>query len=199
MFKSRIYFNETFENGYLDSNQPKLHELALKLSRAAFPHNKLLLKIIKESNDPSERVKAATLLSWSGHPNNIEFVIKHNLLNDPDSSVRNNLARSLYFTVGMIKNEKLLKKAIDVYCHQAKLPTHCDRNKALISLKGILENHKYLSESVNKECRATLEYISQMSILPNVVEVAKDILVQLENTGSDRLLSSKLNDEANQE
>lgn len=182
MFKSGTYFNETFDKGYLDSNQPHLHGLALKLSKLSYRNNKLILKIIKESKDPIQRAKAATLLSWSRHPENIEYVMKEDLLNDPDSSVRNNLARSLSFNIGMIKDENLLKKAIQIFCNQAKLPTHSDRNKALISLNEILENHKNLSKDVNNECRMTLEYISNMSILPNVGGVAKNILLRLENT-----------------
>lgn len=172
---------EDYSNGFLDFDHPTLHKLAIEMSKYAYIHNDKLLDIVRYSPDVNERCKAATLLAWAKHPEeDLTFILKWDLLNDPDQGVRNYLARSFSLLMSEVKNEALLKNLIPVYCKQATLPTHTDRNKALFSLLGILETNPKLVSTMNSECRNTLTYISEMSILENVGDIAKEILVILD-------------------
>ncbi len=182
LIKSEINPQEYDENGYLDSKDPLLHELAIKLSNETHKYNNKLLNIIKYSKDPKNRSKAATLLSWSKQPSNLEFILKWDLLSDPDEEVRNNLARSMFVILNKVKEKSLLRKSLQSFCYQASLPSHTDRNKALTSLQKILKKNPDLVQSINKECKATISYIGHNSILPNAGGVAIDLLNTLENS-----------------
>ena len=83
-----------------------------------------------------------------------------------------------------MKNESLLRKLIPVYCKQATLPSHTDRNKALTSLFEILKKNKEMVSTVNVECEATIRYISEVSILNNVGGIAKEIVKLLDSVES---------------
>lgn len=167
---------ENYDKGYLDYKEPKMHAVALKLSYSVRRYNNTILNILRCSNDSKQREKAATLLSWAKKPNNLHKIIEWDLLNDPDPNVRNNLTRSISFEFETIKEKTLLKKIIPLLCKQATLPSHGDRNKALVSLKSILENNPTISSEINHECNATLEYISESSVLPNAGGIAKELL-----------------------
>ena len=179
MIKTGVNPYEEYKNGFLDYQDPYLHEVALKLANSTYRYNDILLKVIRYSQDPNQRCMASSLLAWSKHPNNIEYILKWDLLNDPDENVRNDLARSLSFTLVDVKDKKLLNDSISMFCKQATLPSHGDRNKAVVSLQDILNKHKDLVIS-DDECKQTLTYISQNSILPNVGGVAKTILTTIE-------------------
>lgn len=181
LMSSGSFPTENFDNGFRDFNDPVLHNFALKLKKMSTKYNSILLDIVHYSKDNIERQKAADLLSWGKVVDNIHFIIDWNLLNDPDSTVRNNIARSFLYFVHKANDEVLLKNLIQAYCSQAKLPTHGDRNKALYSIKEILEEHPKLNTAINPECKNNISYLSNVSILENVQGPAKDILVILEN------------------
>lgn len=84
-----------------------------------------------------------------------------------------------------IKDEKLLKNLIPHYCKQITFPKHTDRNKALFSIKEILEVRPTLSSSLDVKCQNTIKYISNMSILENVKGPAEDILTMIESNKND--------------
>jgi hypothetical protein len=176
LFKTGIDPKEFDEQGFLDSQDPKLHVLAQKLSNETYKYNNILLEIIRYSNNSQKRSRAATLLSWSKQPKNLSYVLKWDLLSDPSEEVRNNLARSMFVILNKVHDKKILDQSIQSFCNQARLPSHIDRNKALGSLQKILKENPDLIGSVNKECKSTINYISQSSILPNVGGVAKDLL-----------------------
>jgi hypothetical protein len=175
-----IFPAENFDKGYIDYDLPELHAFTKPLAVLAHAHNQNLLDVIQYSSDPKLRGKAATLLSWSQSPKNIEHALDNDLLNDPDSGVRNNLARSLSFFLVEIKDPLVLQKAVSAFCKQAKLHSHGDRNKALHSIKKIVQNNPEMLNSVNVDCMKTIEYIAEMSILDNVGGFAKDILENID-------------------
>lgn len=176
--------HEAYKDGYVDYQDPLLHNLVKKFVILVSKNNELLLKVIRYSPDPTQRAKASTLLSWSKNIENIEYVLKWDLLNDPDEGVRNDLARALSFMFVDVKNKKTLRDSTAVFCRQATLPSHTDRNKALVSLQNILLQHEDLdlASNINEECRNTLTYISQMSVLPNAGGLAKNILEIIEKS-----------------
>ena len=171
---------ENFDNGFRDFDDPILHNLAIKLKKFATKYNSILLDIVHYSENNIERQKAADLLSWGKVVDNIHFIIDWNLLEDPDMTVRNNIARSFLHSIHHSNDQVMLKNLIQAYCSQAKLPTHGDRNKALYSIKEILEEHPTLISAINSECKSRISYLSKVSILENVKEPAKEILAILE-------------------
>jgi hypothetical protein len=170
---------ENFDNGFRDFENPVLHNYALELKEIATKHNNILLNVVHYSTDNIERQKAADLLSWGKIVDNIHFIIDWSLLTDPDPTVRNNIARSFLHFVHQIEDELLLKNLLQAYCAQATLPTHGDRNKALYSIQEILEKHPKLISAINSECSSNISYLSEVSILENIQEPAKDILAIL--------------------
>jgi len=167
---------EIIKDGYLDYEDPTLHALAVQLSKYASEYNDILLDIIHYSKDAEERRTAAILFSWAKHPENIDLILKWNILFDPDTGVRNNIARSYVFVMQDVKNKSLLKKLIPIYCKQVTIPSHTDRNKALTSIFEILQADKEILPIIDKECKATIKYMSEISILNNVGGVAKEII-----------------------
>lgn len=169
---------------FRDSNDTILHELAVQLSELVPKYNHAVLEVIQYSPDIQERQKAAQLFAWSNHAENLPYVLEWNLLLDSDSGVRNDVARSFSNSMHKIKDENLLKKLIPTYCKQAALPSHSDRNKALLSILDMVKTHSNLITILNKEtqCKANITYISNMSILENVRDPAKEILKILEES-----------------
>ncbi len=172
---SGTFPNERYDNGFRDSDDPVLHEIALKLNKVSWKHNDNLLDIVHYSPDVSQRRVAATLLAWSRHPENLALILKWDLLMDPDIGVRNYVARAFTYSITDIRDRTLLKNLLPAYCKQVALPTHTDRNKALYSILGILKNDITLASNISPECKDTITYISEISILDNVGGVAKDI------------------------
>lgn len=172
---------EIINDGYLDYEDPTLHVLAMQLSSFASGHNNVLLDIIHYSKDAEERRTAAILFSWAKHPENINLILKWNILFDPDTGVRNNIARSYVFVMQDVKNKSLLRKLIPIYCKQVNLPSHTDRNKALTSIFEILQADKEIIPIVNEECKAAIKYMAETSILNNVGGVAKEIIKQFDD------------------
>jgi len=167
---------EKTNDGYIDYDDTTLHNLAFKLSKYVPKYNDVLLDIVHYSTDVEERRTAAILFSWAQHPDNMDLVLKWNILFDPDAGVRNNIARSYVFIMQDMRNKILLKKIIPIYCKQAELPTHTDRNKALVSMLEIFQGNKELARILNPECEANIRYISKVSILDNVGGIAKEIV-----------------------
>lgn len=171
---------EKMDFGYRGSNDPILHELAVTLTYLVPKYNQAILDVLRYSPDVKERQKAAALLAWSNHDENLHYVLEWDLLSDPDKGVRNDVARSFSAFMNKIEDEKLLTSLIPAYCKQASFPNHTDRNKALYSILGILNNHPKLVNAVNPECKKNIDYISKTSILENIKNPAKDILSIIE-------------------
>jgi hypothetical protein len=178
---SGTFPNERYDKGFRDSDDPVLHGLAVKLSKVVWKYNHILLDIVHYSTNVTERRSSATLLAWSRHPENLASILEWDLLMDPDTGVRNYIARAFTYSISDIRDRSLLKNLLPAYCKQAALPTHTDRNKALYSILEILKNDKSLASSISPECKNTITYISEISILDNVGGVAKEIMKIMEN------------------
>lgn len=177
------FIKENYDNNFRDFEDPLLHHYAIQLNNLAKEHSSILLDIIRYSKNNILRQKAADLLSWGDLKNNIHCLIHWDLLRDPDPIVRNNIARAFLHSIHT-EDECLLKQLIDAYCYQAMLPTHGDRNKALFSLKEIVEAHPNLSTAFSPACKSNLIYMSEASILENIKQPAKDILSILNKSSS---------------
>ncbi|MGE4349221.1 MAG: hypothetical protein AB7D28_05615 [Candidatus Berkiella sp.] len=175
LMSSGNFIKENFDNNFRDFEEPSLHLYAMQLNKMTKKYNNILLDIIHYSESNAARQKVADLLSWGDLNKNIHYLIRWNLLNDPDPGVRNNIARAFLHSVHKA-NEALLKDLIHAYCYQSQLPTHGDRNKALFSLKEIIEAHPHLGSTFSSACKNNLIYLSEMSILDNIKEPANDIL-----------------------
>jgi hypothetical protein len=179
---SALMFSRNLDKS-TDSNDPLLHELEVKLSKLVPTYNHTILDVIHYSPDVIERQKAAQLFTWSNHAENLPHVLEWDLLLDPHPGVRNDVARSFSSSMEKIKDEELLKKLMPVYCKQAALPSHTDRNKALYSILNIIKTHPNLISTLNENipCKKNITYISNVSILENVRDPAKDILKIIKN------------------
>ena len=172
---------EHCENGCLNYGDQTLQDIATKLLVLCSKNNALLLETIRFSPDSDQRSVAATLLSWAKHFDNVNYILKWDLINDPDEGVRNDLTRSLSCTITKVKDVEVLNEMVSHLCKQASLPSHADRNKALSTLQTMLSSHPVISASINKECRNTITNISEMSILINAGGIAKDILTKIDD------------------
>jgi hypothetical protein len=178
---SGVPSGENFKKGYVDYSDPKLKKLTHFLGKNVPKHNTLLIDVITYSLNIEHRKDASTMLSWAKlSENQIEQIIDKNLLMDPDGAVRNNLTRSLSFYFNNIFDNHLTKKIIHSCCQQMNLPSHGDRNKALISIDQVLMANPQATQLVPPECQKDLKYISKMSILPNVGLIATELLNKIE-------------------
>ncbi|MFO1258148.1 MAG: hypothetical protein U1E78_07070 [Gammaproteobacteria bacterium] len=158
-----------YKDGYLQCSDHELQLIAKDLAKKTPQYTDVLLDILRYSHDFEERIKAATLISWSKHPDDVVIVIiKENLLNDSSAGVRNELTRSFSYLINDVSNQKILKKAISALCEQLNLPYHSDRTKALAALIALSQNNVNLAPFMSCECKDTLSYIAARSILPNV-------------------------------
>lgn len=173
-----------YQDGYLQCSDPTLQLVSAKLAQNTPNYNQVLLDILRYSNNPDERTKAATLLSWSKHPSNVDIIINENLINDADDNVRNELVRTISYVINDVTDEKVIEKSILALCRQAALPSHSDRTKALAAILTIVHNNKNHASFINGECEREINYISQMSILPNVAGTAKEILRHMKSENS---------------
>lgn len=172
---------ENYDKGFRDFKDPQLHNLAKNLNVYASKNYRVLLTTIRDSIKASERRKAAALLAWAEHPNEtLEFILHWNLLNDPDQGVRNDLTRSLSASIKYIKDMSLLKELFPYYCKQVTFPKHTDRNKALYSIREILDFHPDLSNVITAECKQSINYLNEVSILGNIAGFASEILKIME-------------------
>lgn len=173
-------YEEYYDKGYLDYDDPVLHSIAEQLSVLAKKHNDDLLKIIHYSPDRDEREAAGLLLSWSQEPNNLRYIADADLLLDPDNAVRNNVARSYIHFMDRVKDKTILTDIIPAYCKMAALPLHSDRNKALYCILEILKAHPDMAYAINVDCKNNITYIADMSVLDSVGGVAKEIVKLME-------------------
>lgn len=179
-FSKEVYHGESYSKGYIDYEDPIMHEIAVKLSVLAKKHNDDLLTIIHYSNDSDERVKAAHLLSWSQHPTNLRYIANADLLMDPNSGVRNYVARSYIYFMDRVEDKSLITNILPGYCKMVALPSHADRNKSLGCIRSILKAHPEFASAIDPLCKRNIAYIAEMSILENVGGYAKDILELME-------------------
>jgi hypothetical protein len=181
-----IFPNESFDKGYIDYDIPELHVLTAALAKLAHAHNQNLLDVIQYSSDAELRSKAATLLSWSQTPSNIEYVLNNDLLSDPSEDVRNNLLRSLSFFLIDVDDPALLKKTMNAFCKQTKLNSTTDRNKSIYSILTIIKAKPEAAGLIDNNCKKSIEQIADASILPSVGGLAKDILEILSKVDNEK-------------
>jgi len=180
LLSSGSFPREKYNEGFRDSEDPILHDLAIKMSKTVWKYNDILLDVIHYSQNVEERRDAAALLAWARHPENLYNILEWDLLMDPDIGVRNYISRNFMYYISDANDTLLLKKLLPIYCKQAALPNHTDRNKALYSILGILNADKNLSSNISSECNKTITYISERSILENVGGPAKQIKKMME-------------------
>ncbi|MGE4350453.1 MAG: HEAT repeat domain-containing protein [Candidatus Berkiella sp.] len=173
---NHVEYEESYDKGFFDSDDPVMHGIAKKLSVLAKKHNHELLNIIHFSKDVEERRTAGILLSWSQHPSNLSYIAKADFLQDPDSAVRNNVARSYIHFMSQVKDKAALRDIMPAYCKMAMLPLHSDRNKALYSIREVIKHHPDLVLAIDQECKNNISYIAEMSIIDDVGGVAKQVL-----------------------
>lgn len=178
---NHLNHEEYYDKGYLDFDDPVMHTIADQLSVLAKKHNDDLLNIIHYSQDADEREIAGLLLSWSQHPSNLRYIAQADFLLDPNNAVRNNVARSYIHFMERVEDITLLSDIMPAYCKMAALPLHSDRNKALYSILEILKTHNKLSSVIDEQCKNTITYIAEMSILEDVGGVAQQILKLIED------------------
>lgn len=161
---------------FIDYEDPILHALALKLKKSATENSNIILDIIRYSQNPKERQRAATLFSWARSVKNLTLLLEWDLFADPDARVRNDIARSFVGYVNTVDDQDLLQTLTQAYCKQISLPTHGDRNKGLMSIEGILRKNSSLASKITPDCKRTIGYLQKASILDSVYGPASEIM-----------------------
>lgn len=166
------------EKGSEKLQRKDIQNLSNKLEKLVPKYNELILDVLTYSEDVNQRRDAAKLLTWT-KDSNLQEIIDRNLMNDPDSAVRNNLSLSLSSYIKNLNDPVLIEKSLKMYCQQISLPSHGDRNKGLFSIQEILNKDKKKYALLDNTCIEKIKLISETSILPNVGGFAKTILTSL--------------------
>ncbi len=155
--------------------EPEMAKLAAELAATAPAHRDTLRDIAARAANPAVRARAATLLNWAGDTTK-SIEIAHQLLDDPSALVRNNLSRFMLHYIPDVDDPDLQGSLARVLAVQATRPSHPDRNKALFGLLYIAQSSEPARALVMKEAGETIRRLAEQSRLPNVGEVAKQIL-----------------------
>jgi hypothetical protein len=155
--------------------EPEMAKLAAELAAAAPAHRDALRDATARAADPAVRARAATLLNWAGDTTK-SVEVAHLLLDDPSGLVRNNLSRFMLHYIPDVDDPELQGSLARVLAVQATRPSHPDRNKALYGLLYIAQSSEPARALVMKEAGDTIRRLAEQSRLPNVGEVAEQIL-----------------------
>jgi len=169
---------ENYENGFKDYDDPKAHQLSLKLQRLVPKYRENILDTLENDLYEQKRVMAADLLNWADNTSDSISRV-HRLLNDPSYTVRNDISRFMMSFVAKVPDKSLLPGVIDSLVVQLEYPSHGDRNKALYALLAIADNFQELHEYLRKTGQGPIERIAEQSILSNVGSVADDLKKKL--------------------
>ncbi len=126
-------------------NHPKLEHFLKVFNTLAVTYKNELIEILNYSNSSEDRASSAFLLAHSGlEPQELLDVLMPTII-DPESIVRNNSMRVIYYIVRAHPKSKInVSKVIEAL----DFPSFTDRNKALVILRSLpLQN---LSESDKK-------------------------------------------------
>jgi hypothetical protein len=178
LFSRGISAFENSDKGYLDYDDSQLSELTAELAQQVPEYRLNILDVLANSADPVLRRRAANLLNWDMHPaEDVPFAV--NLLDDPDSEVRNNISRFTLAFVKTVKDSDSQKKIIDALVIQLERPSHGDRNKALFAIFNLLNAFPENASYVKARGLQAIKRISEQSILDNVKGLADEILARL--------------------
>lgn len=184
LFNRGIPVKEMAEKGYLDFDDPEMHDLVVTLIKLVPPHRQNILEVLRGSRDSQKRADAANLLNWLlGPERNIEIIYKY--LDDPNFVVRNNVSRFMLHYFTFVKNNWVRKRVIRSLAVQLSRPSHMDRNKAVM---GLLEIARVFPEDCKTIRRYAFDWIAKVanqSILSNVKDPAVTLLELIDQkTGS---------------
>lgn len=176
---------ELFNNGtpskefvtkeYLDYEDPKMHELVLKLAKLAPLYQENILAVLELDSDGPKRMQASDLLNWVG--NTKQTVMKVSLLlDDPHAGARNQMSRFMMHFSANVTSPVDQLKLVDRLLLQANRPSHGDRNKALYNLIELAQKHKPLRVYIKTGGEKLITYIAKTSVLSNVAGAAEELL-----------------------
>ncbi|OJJ17240.1 hypothetical protein BKI52_31530 [marine bacterium AO1-C] len=115
-------------------NHPKLQPYLEYFSKHVPNYEKDLIEILHQSNVVRYRANAAFLLAHSKVKAQELANVLMPAINDPESRVRNNVMRVIYY---LVRNQKGVKVNLDKVIQALNYPSFTDRNKALVILRSL--------------------------------------------------------------
>lgn len=178
LFNQGIAVVETYGTDYLDiPNDPECHKLCLQLSRLVPSHKTNILEVLEFHADKDTRAIAANLLCWTRQDLEQTIAQVNSLLDDPSSSVRNNISRFMIPYIGRIYGAYIKHPLIRNLLVQLDRPSHYDRNKAIYCLLSIAQRSAFLDRQyIKTHGEKLIKKIAATSLLPNVKEPAEQLL-----------------------
>lgn len=181
-YRSGVDPGENSDAGYQDYREPSMHALVEEL-RAALPaHRDNLLAVLAGDADAEDRAAAAWMLNWAGDLDASAAAVAGSI-NDPDGLVRNDVSRFLIYALPHVEDRATLRALVDELAVQLTRPSHGDRNKAIYSLKAVLDKAPDLAPYVDEKAGEWIDRVAAQSILPNVGGTAKEVRELLERDG----------------
>lgn len=161
--------------GYLNYSDPEMAREVQHLISSVPAYRLNLLKVLQYEEDAQKRATAARLLNWGL---DVEKSIQkvHNLLDDPDKTVRNNISRFMLHYFSKIKRVSVRKKIVRSLGQQLWRISHGDRNKALYGLLEMATQYPQDQKYIKKVTAKGVAYFAEKSILPNVKNPAQELL-----------------------
>lgn len=166
------------KDAYLDYEDPRMSKIVSELIVLVPPIKDKLIHILKKDHSAQKRATAATLLNWAKDPQYVGERI-FSSIRDPHHLVRNNISRFFLHYYNMIHSKELLKNILSQYKYQLQFTSHGDRNKAVMGIYFLLKNHPDLSKYVFNLMGADIKKLSEESILSNVGQIAKEIVLMI--------------------
>jgi len=175
LFRTGTPPRESAEGGFLDYDEPRMHELVTELRELVPPLRERLLEAVATDADAEDRAAAARLLNWAGDvTDSIARVHRH--LDDPSVLVRNNISRFTLHHVHRVESPEVRRSLVEVLCRQVARPSHADRNKALYSLLHLSQTFPGELPAIRAGCGEPIATLAERSVLGNVRDPAAELV-----------------------
>jgi hypothetical protein len=178
LFNQGIAVLESYGTDYLDfPYDPECHKLCLRLAHIVPTHKANILEVLEFHADEDTRAIAANLLCWTRQDLEHTIAQANSLLDDPSSSVRNNISRFMIPYVGRIYGAYIKHPLIKNLLVQLDRPSHYDRNKAIYCLLSIAERSGFLDRQyIKSHGEKLIKRIAATALMPNVKAPAEQLL-----------------------
>ncbi|MBX9878145.1 MAG: hypothetical protein K2Y22_06760 [Candidatus Obscuribacterales bacterium] len=178
LFEEGVAVRENYDQNFLDiPDDPECHKLCVQLAELVPSFKQNILEVIEFHPDEDMRSTAANLLCWTKSDLEGTIAQVHHLLDDPSSSVRNNISRFMLPYVARIYGAYIKHPLIKNLLKQLDRPSHYDRNKAIYCLLSIAKASAFLDRQyIKSHGEKLIRKIAETSLMPNVQEPAEQLL-----------------------
>ncbi|HMB55121.1 MAG TPA: hypothetical protein VKU40_17515 [Thermoanaerobaculia bacterium] len=173
-YRNGVEMGENSDAGHLDYREPQMHAYVETLHAELPEHRDNLLAVLAGDADAEDRAAAAWMLNWAGDLAGSAAAVAGSI-NDPNGLVRNDVSRFLIYALPHVDDRATLRALVDELAVQLARPSHGDRNKAIYSLKAVLEKAPDLAPYVEEKAGEWIDRVAAQSILSNVGGTAQEV------------------------